>query len=266
MTSENSWFETAVLRLADPQNQRVWSIIVSLFGDLARRPGDRLSGGALTRIIMPMGIKPEAIRVALHRLRKDGWIDSSREGRTSVHFLTDYGRTQSDRVTPRIYTRVPEVPQVWHILIAEDGGGAQTLNEMLLTDTYIGLGRLVALGSGPVPGDCEDLAGFEVTARSIPDWMQTRLYPEDLGAACTSLHRDCSALRASARPPHLTPLEVATLRTLLIHRWRRVALRHPDLPPVFQPSGWMGAACREEVFALLDTLPLPRLADLNRTA
>ncbi|NDW47765.1 PaaX family transcriptional regulator C-terminal domain-containing protein [Ruegeria sp. PrR005] len=264
MTNKISWFETAALRLADPQNQRVWSIIVSLFGDLARRPGDRLSGGALTRIIMPMGIKPEAIRVALHRLRKDGWIESNREGRTSVHFLTDYGRTQSDRVTPRIYTRAPEVPQEWHILIAEDGSGAQTLNEMLLTDTYIGLGRLVALGSGPVPEDCEDLAGFDVTARAIPDWMQTRLYPAELGAACASLHQDCAVLNASARPPHLSPLQIATLRTLLVHRWRRVALRHPDLPTVFQPPGWMGPACRDQVFALLDTLPLPRLADLNQ--
>lgn len=264
MKSEISWFETAALRLADPQNQRVWSIIVSLFGDLARRPGDRLSGGALTRIIMPMGIKPEAIRVALHRLRKDGWIDSSREGRTSVHFLTEYGRTQSDRVTPRIYARAPEVPDAWHMLIAEDGSGAQTLNEMLMTDTYIGLGRLIALGPGPVPEDCDDLAGFEVTARAIPEWMQTRLYPEDLGAACASLYRDCAELRGSNRPRILTPLEIATLRTLLVHRWRRVALRHPDLPAVYQPPGWMGATCREQVFALLDTLPLPRLADLNQ--
>ncbi|MCE8509441.1 PaaX family transcriptional regulator [Ruegeria pomeroyi] len=265
MIRNTSWFDTAVTRLTDPQNQRVWSIIVSLFGDLARRKGDRISGSALTRITQPMGIKPEAMRVALHRLRKDGWIESSREGRSSVHYLSEFGRTQSDRVTPRIYTRAPELPETWHILIAEDGGSLNTLNDLLLTDTYTGLGRTVALGSGPVPGDCDDMAGFEVTARAVPGWLQTRLFPEDLGAACHSLQQDCAALRAAGIPAFLTPVQVATLRTLLVHRWRRVALRHPDLPLAFQPRGWTGPACREQVFALLDTLPLPRLADLNTT-
>ncbi|AAV94039.1 PaaX family transcriptional regulator [Ruegeria pomeroyi] len=263
MTRHTPWFDTAVTRLADPQNQRVWSIIVSLLGDLARRKGDRISGSALTRITQPMGIKPEAMRVALHRLRKDGWIESSREGRSSVHYLSEYGRTQSDRVTPRIYTRTPELPEAWHILIAEDGSSLNTLNDLLLTDTYIGIGRTVALGSGPVPGDCDDLAGFEVSARAIPGWLQTRLFPEDLGTACQSLHQDCAELRAAGVPGLLTPFQVATLRTLLVHRWRRVALRHPDLPAAFQPRGWMGPACREQVFALLDALPLPPLPALN---
>ncbi len=81
-------FELGIAQLTDLQNLRVWSIIVSLFGDLAQKPGDQISGTTLTQIITPMGIKPEAIRVALHRLRKDGWIESTRSGRASVHFLT----------------------------------------------------------------------------------------------------------------------------------------------------------------------------------
>ena len=97
MTNQSSWFETAVADLVDPQDQRVWSIIVSLFGDMAQEPGAQISGGALTQIIEPMGIKPEAIRVALHRLRKDGWIESDRIGRVSRHVLSEFGRTQSAR-------------------------------------------------------------------------------------------------------------------------------------------------------------------------
>ncbi len=265
MTTQNIWFETSVTRLTDPQNQRVWSLIVSLFGDLAQQPGDRISGGALTRIIQPMGIKPEAMRVALHRLRKDGWIESTRSGRASVHFLTDFGRAQSAKVTPRIYNRAPEIPKDWHILIAEDGPGIHTLDDLLLAENYISIGRTVALGSGPLPKNCDDLVAFEATARSVPDWLKTRLCPPDLILACKDL-RDAAKSVTQNRPQdaHPTAWEIAALRTLLIHRWRRVVLRHPGLPRAFFPSGWAGPDCRFEVFRLLDTLSFPTLDALNK--
>ncbi|MEX0365083.1 MAG: PaaX family transcriptional regulator C-terminal domain-containing protein [Ruegeria sp.] len=264
MTQNDAWFETAVTELIDPQNQRVWSIIVSLFGDLAQERGAQLSGGAVTRIIEPMGIKPEAIRVALHRLRKDGWIESARSGRASMHFLTDYGRAQSAQVTPRIYAREPEIAQDWHLLIAEDGPGIRTLDDLMLTKPYTPIGRTVALGAGPLPADCEDLAAFEVTARAAPAWLQSRLCPPDLIEACTSL-RDAAQRVRRTRPADWqpSPLQIATLRTLIVHRWRRVVLRHPDLPEVFYPDDWTGELCRAEVFRLLDTLPFTGPAEVN---
>lgn len=264
MTDQDQWFDSAITRLADPQNQRVWSIIVSLFGDLAQGPDDRISGAALTRIIQPMHVKPEAIRVALHRLRKDGWVDSARSGRSSVHHLTEFGRVQSAAVTPRIYDRDPNVPQDWHLLISE-GGGA--LDDLLLTENYISIGRSAALGSGAVPPNCDDLVLFDVTARNVPDWLKSRLCPPDLIEACGSLSDAVKSVR-DTRPDELdlTAAQVATLRTLIVHRWRRVVLRNPDLPPMFFPDEWRGKDCRTSVFALLDTLPKPDLSALNTPA
>lgn len=264
MKSEESWFETAVVRLTDPQNQRVWSIIVSLLGDLAQGPEDRISGSALTQIIQPMGIKPEAIRVALHRLRKDGWIESTRSGRASIHFLTESGRSQSARVTPRIYDRDPVLPKHWHLIIAEDGGSQQALHDLLLTETYVPIGKNAALGAGTLPEDCEDLVGFKVDALSAPGWLQSRICPPDLVSACDSLRTDILTL-LDTKPEDWKPsaMEIATLRTLVVHRWRRVALRSPDVPPLFFPDDWAGPACRKAVFQMLDALPRPKLTLLN---
>lgn len=254
----DDWFEICVARLADPQNQRVWSIIVSLFGDLAQEPGDRLSGGTLTRIIGPMGVRPEAIRVALHRLRKDGWVESAREGRESRHFLTEFGRRQSAEVTPRIYMRQPDPPDEWHILIAQDGADARALEELLLMDGYTGVGPNVALGEGPAPADCGGFLAFEARAVNVPGWFRARIIPDDLKSACRSLLDDLAAADPFLPPEgHADPLQTATLRTLIVHRWRRVVLRHPDLPARFHPPDWPGAACREMVFRLLDRLPRP---------
>lgn len=257
----NLWFDTTVQQLNDPQNQRVWSVIVSLFGDLAQDKGARISGGALTRIITPMGIKPEAIRVALHRLRKDGWIESARAGRASVHYLTEYGRSQSAAVTPRIYERRAAAPVDWHLLIAEDGSGQATLDEVLLLPNYVAVNRTTALGHGPVPRSLNDLMAAQVSHVAVPGWLKTRLFPEHLREACAALQQDLS--RITPPPSGLTPSQTGTLRTLIVHRWRRVVLRHPDLPASFHPADWAGETCRGLVFQLLDQLPRPELSALD---
>jgi phenylacetic acid degradation operon negative regulatory protein len=254
-------FEASITQLTDLQNLRVWSIIVSLFGDLAQMPGDQISGTTLTQIITPMGIKPEAIRVALHRLRKDGWIESSRSGRASVHFLTEFGRNQSAAVTPRIYARSPQPPDSWHLLIAEDNSGQAALEETLLLPQYTQVNRRTALGYGPAPTGLDDLFVATVTDLSVPSWLQARLFPQDLVEACKSLHDALSRIP----PPEedLNPVQVATLRTLIVHHWRRIALRHPVLPSGFPPDAWAGEACRARVFELLDQLPQPQLQALE---
>ncbi len=258
MTEKTSWFETAVAELADPQDQRVWSIIVSLFGDMAQEPGAQISGGVLTLIIEPMGIKPEAIRVALHRLRKDGWIESDRIGRVSRHVLSEFGRTQSAAVTPRIYARGPSPIENWHLLIAEDGSGTQVLEDVMLSDDYIPIGRNVAMGAGPVPDQSDGLLALDISPHAAPKWVQDRLCPPELRASCKALLG--AVVRAAKSRPEgwaPTPLQSATLRTLLVHRWRRVVLRQPDLPLAFYPVDWAGPACRDSVFGLLDLLPRP---------
>ncbi len=259
------WFPDCVKALNDPRNQRVWSIIVTVFGDLAQRPGDRLSGAALSRIIEPLGVRPEAIRVALHRLRKDGWLESAREGRESRHFLTEYGRAQSAAVTPRIYDPAPEVAQRWHVLIAGDAEGLSALSARIQADGHIGVGDAVALGRGPLPDDTRGFLGFEIGALRVPDWLQRSIIPPDLNAACRDLMQSLEQADALMPPGGAaSPVQTATLRTLIVHRWRRVVLRHPDLPADFYPADWPGAACRDRVFRLLDRLPRPPLAEIER--
>lgn len=260
---DRTWFDSSVERLTDPQNLRVWSIIVSLFGDLAQQPGARLGGGALGRLIGPIGIKPEAIRVALHRLRKDGWLQSERSGRESQHFLSEFGRAQSAAVTPRIYTRDPVAPGDCHLLIADEAAGIQTLDDLLLTENHISIARNAALGSGAVPQNCDDLLVFAVQPRAVPGWMKARVWPPELNRDCQSLLDDLGAVLATSPPTPPTLLQTATLRTLVVHRWRRVVLRHADLPRAYFPADWPGPACREAVFDLLDRLPRPALSGIE---
>ncbi|WP_232367863.1 PaaX family transcriptional regulator C-terminal domain-containing protein [Tritonibacter horizontis] len=257
---------TVVEALADPQGQRVWSIIVSFLGDMAQSDGARISSAALTRVITPIGIKPEAIRVALHRLRKDGWTDSERLGRGSVHFLTPFGRAQSLAVTPRIFNRASCATTDWHVLIAGTPAGLELMDAMEAksTDTLVRINRHTGIAPGPAPRALSDLFVIDATIAAVPAWLQTELFPPSLHRACAAFD---DALHGFGAPPvELDPLQRACLRTLIVHRWRRIVLRQPDLPESFHPVGWPGEACRKKVFAMLDALPRPRLLDLEQAS
>ncbi|WP_420003749.1 PaaX family transcriptional regulator C-terminal domain-containing protein [Arenibacterium sp. LLYu02] len=262
-TDSHDWFNTAVQALADPQGQRVWSIIVSFLGDMAQGEGAGISSAALTRVITPLGIKPEAIRVALHRLRKDGWTDSERRGRGSVHFLTPHGRAQSAEVTPRIYMRRTSAPQDWHMMIAGTPEGLELLDALADSHrtTMIRVNRQTLLAPGEAAAATPDLLVLNAEIATVPAWLKEELFPAALRKSCAAL--DAALLPLGAAPP-LDPLRRACLRTLIVHRWRRIVLRHPNLSASFQPADWRGEACRAKVFALLDAMPLPSLLELEQ--
>lgn len=268
-SAPSDWLETCVATLTLGQPQRVWSVVVSLFGDLAQNDGDRISGALLQKIVEAAGIRPEAMRVALHRLRKDGWLESQREGRESYHYLSAFGRAQSAGVTPRIYATSVNLAADWHFLIALEGdaGTRAALDQFLLSPDYTPLAGGLALGAGPVPAACDGLLAVSAQTLSVPGWIHDSVCPPSLVAAAGSLEQALVAvaglLSSGGRPG---PLARATLRTLIVHAWRRVLLRHADLPDAFFPPDWRGPACRVLVAQLLDQLPRPELAALEAAA
>ena len=62
------------------------------------------------------------------------------------------------------------------------------------------------------------------------------------------------------------PLEALALRCLLIHGWRRIALRLSGLPQGLLPEDWPEAECREGVARLYRQLLEPSEAWLSDAA
>jgi phenylacetic acid degradation operon negative regulatory protein len=259
-------FRAAAAALTTGEGHRVWSLIVTIFGDLAQKQGDTISGPVMSRLTGLMGVKPQAMRVALHRLRKDGWIESAREGRASTHFLTAYGRAQSAAATPRIYGAGASDPERWHVLISggAEGRGAVQLEAFLQSGDYLALGHQAILAPGPLPADHQGLLGVETGAVALPEWLRAQICPQDVLAACNGLH---AAFKAVAQVLQtggpLRADERAALRALVVHSWRRVILRHPDLPQQFFPRDWLGAECRVQFASLMAALPTPGLGALE---
>ena len=164
-------FETLIARLTDGEPPRVWSFLVTAFGDLAQKEGTALSSAFLTRMTGRIGIKPDANRVALHRLRKEGWVDSQRIGRSSRYLLTDWGRAQTMKASPRIYADRELVSDAWLVLLP------QTHAEGPVTGAQIRPG--LWLTAAPIEQDdayCTPLS----PKTPLPPWMSHSLVSLEL--------------------------------------------------------------------------------------
>ncbi|WP_179380712.1 PaaX family transcriptional regulator C-terminal domain-containing protein [Jannaschia marina] len=218
--------------LTDGRPPRTWSMLVTIFGDLALDPGTRLTGRTLAALTAPMGIRPEALRTALHRLRRDGWIESTRHGRLTAHALTEFGRDQSRAAGPRIYGA--DIPTGLYLHVTEPGA--------LQEGCVIAPGLALAT----TPGD--PLLPLD----TVPDWMQARVCPPDLLGQTNAF-----ADRIEALARRLETETDTSLRLVIVHEWRRLVLRTPALPDRAFPETWRGAEARAHIRALLTALPRP---------
>ena|SRR6056297_232138 len=249
-------FDALVADLRGAQAPRVWSLLVTIFGDLAQ-DGSMIGAAVLGRIAAAIGIRPEAMRVALHRLRKDGWIESKRIGRSSVYGLSRKGRAESVAASPRIYDTHPPCGAVW--LILRDPAGPPDPSEcagVRITPHMLLSARLA---------DDPDVFATRIEAdRALPVWISDKVCdPEtcDLSMNLAArLDRLCHALAPEVR---LDPLQETVLRVLIVHEWRRIVLKVPRLPDHVFPEGWRGPDCRSRVEVLLARLPRRRPDDVD---
>jgi phenylacetic acid degradation operon negative regulatory protein len=224
----------AIAALTALGEMRVWSVLVTIFGDAAQPRGSTVPATALQAILERIGIKPEAMRVALHRLVKDGWIARERAGRQSFYGLTQKGEAEFGAARRRIYAPAPALSDPWRLVVTETRA-----------EGLIPLGRNAFLSlEGGWPEDALVVTG---TLDALPDWASQALAPEPLPDEYAALE---AALSEAQNTVVTEAAEAAALRILVIHQWRRLLLRHPDLPAAFFPEGWRGEACRALVLSL----------------
>jgi len=244
--------------LADGQ-PRVWSLLVTMFGDLAQGDTDTLAGPVLSQMTDVMGIRAEAVRVALHRLRNETWITSTKVGRTAVHQLTEFGRRESRRVSPLFYSKLSDFADAWILVVLDEAHGLDRSAIARAGLVSVAPRVFVARSDAEVPRNAVVTEGG-----TVPDWIRAHLRWPDLGADFTALMGELAQVRRHLdMHPDLDPIATAALRSLIVHRWRRLVLRQPFLPPSLIGADWPGHQCRHAICEVLGELPKPSLQALQ---
>lgn len=246
--------------LVDHAPIKVWSYLATIFGDLAGGPQDEISGAMLRTLTERAGIKPEAMRVALHRLRKDDWIVARKAGRNSLYRLSARGLAETQRASDRIYARRIDRPDMWHLLIADPVSNAfpASVDALMKNGDYLSISPAIVLGTGPCPPVSDDVLTLDFTRLTAPPWLLRNAIAEE-GVAMYRRTADLLTQTADRLDPvdAAAPVDRATIRLLALHQWRRIALRHSPLIEMLHSDDWAGTTCRTAIARILDQLPRP---------
>lgn len=255
------------------------SVIVTVFGDGVLPRGGRIWLGSLIALLAPLGLSERLVRTAVFRLAQDDWLEALAHGRRSDYQLTPAGRLRFIEASRQIYANAPAPwDQRWR-LITVTGALAPDERERLCR-------ALLWHGFGELGGDCfvhpsADLSSiFESLAAEGLAPLLGRLLP--LVAANPQLSASGKDADLVARAWNLQDLDRAyqsfvhsytpilqqwqrggdaldagsafLIRSLLIHDYRRLLLRDPQLPGELLPPHWAGHEARHLCRALYGLL------------
>ncbi len=265
-SSATDCLESLIDRLHARERLRVWSIVITAYGDAIVPRGGVLRMGALQDLMERLRIEPGALRAATSRLAADGWLVRDKRGRRSYYSLSNAGNLSFALATMRIYAAGPiEWDGGWTICVApEEAGEARDARRKALRELGFGtLGPTVfcrpETEAAPDAGAyLEGAVVFSARAPAsehLPPLTSAAWPLEETAAAYAELTAAFLPLLQSLQDgEELNPLAAMAARTLLIHDFRRAALKDPLLPQVLLPKAWPGGQAREmtaELYRLL---------------
>ncbi len=227
---------------------RIWSLIVTLYGDAIVPRGGSLWIGSLIEIIALFKIDAGHVRTAVSRLSSDGWLASTKRGRASFYRLSRSGEDEFLQATQRIYSAVPM--RHGDLQVAAIGPAAEDaaiLRSELRAAGYAPISPALHAGLGELPEALRHRVGlFLLTprARDRHSLAEAAFRIGEVSKAYGEFIADFSALAAWLEHSAPKDDEALVARTLLIHSFRRVVLRDPGLPPELLPQDWKGEAAR----------------------
>lgn len=244
-------FATLAQPFLDPTDIKVWSVLVTIIGDIA--PEAAIGGPILTALIESMGLQPQAMRVALHRLKRDGWVESEKIGRVGFYRMSKAATSTTFAVSPRVYAPRVEPMTSARLVVGnpletepKDQGFPIAPNVVLL----------------PPEQDVRDLLAATVEVDALPDWVISKIRESACFTDCTKLAADLVIFRQNFDPDALGLIDRTALRILVLHRWRRLALRMDPLAEAMSGADQPPALCRARVAECLELLERPTLQDL----
>ena len=238
-----------------PVNAR--SALFDLYADHLLTRGGVAPVAALVRLMAPLGIAAPAVRTAVSRMVRQGWLTPVTLAEGAGYELTPKAVTRLDEATQRVYRRVaPEWDGNWHLLVVgrvADRGARERLRSGLSFLGYAALDDATWVAPRPSAEVDELLHAEGVRAEHFtavydgdPAGLLQRAW--DLDALGRSYERwlehagrilERGAVAGSSDEPD-PDRDAFAARSRLVHEWRKFLFADPGLPRVLLPGDWAG--------------------------
>lgn len=243
------------------------SMLFTLYGDYAYPHGVDLWLGSLVAIGARLGISEVAVRSAVARLARDGWIAARRTRNRSFYALTAAGRSLIEEGTQRIYRpRRNGSSGSWCMLTYAIPEARRAHRDRLRKQlAWLGFGPLGG-GTYVSPRDVSVQTASLVADHGVAEFARIFRARFDGPVSPAEMVRRCWDLPAIARQydafiAHYAPLVRAdgarrrrraladasafVHRFALTHDFRRFPFIDPDLPADLLPRSWPGTRARD---------------------
>jgi phenylacetic acid degradation operon negative regulatory protein len=257
------------------------SLIITVFGDTVLPRGGRIWLGSLIQLLEPLGLNERLVRTSVFRLVKDEWLASEAQGRRTDYRLTTAGQRRFEEASRQIYAaETAPWDRRWRLVLVVGELDARAREKLRRALFWQGFGDL---GAGSFIHPSADLRQvFDALATDGMSALLPALMPllaanprlaasandsdmvrrawnlADLASGYQAfVQRYAPVLDALQRTDAYHPDDLAwQVRLLLIHDFRRLLLRDPELPDVLLPRDWPGhqarALCKDLYCRLLE--------------
>jgi phenylacetic acid degradation operon negative regulatory protein len=227
------------------------SALFDLYGDHLRSRGGRAPVAALVRLLAPLGVAAPAVRTAVSRMVRQGWLEPVRLPEGPGYALTPRAVRRLDEAAARIYrTQRSDWDGSWHLLVTAAATDRSRRDRVRSALTFLGYAQLDdATWIGPrwseeVDGllEVEGLRAERFAARHDGDslGLVRRAWDvEGLARSYTRWLADAATLVSAAGTDPDDEQAFAT-RSRLVHEWRKFLFLDPGLPRELLPGDWSG--------------------------
>ncbi|WP_155374018.1 PaaX family transcriptional regulator [Catellatospora vulcania] len=232
------------------------SALFDLYGDHLRQRGGRATIAALIRLLAPLGVAAPAVRTAVSRMVRQGWLAPVRLPAGPGYHLTPRAVRRLDEAAARIYRTGRSSWDGHFDLLVISAPDVRTERDRLAAElTFLGYGRLetgvwlAARPAGEVDGLLADAGvrferfsaahtGGDTGARELI--MRAWNVPA-VGASYAGFVAQLTPVVGAIT--RLTDDRTAyAARCALVHAWRAFLFRDPQLPASLLPPDWPGTA------------------------
>lgn len=214
---------------------------------------------ALVRLLAPLGITAPAVRTAVSRMVRQGWLAAVRLPGGAGYELTPRAVRRLDEAAERIYRHgVPAWNGRWHVVVVERVRERNRRDRLRAALAYLGYAPIdETTWISPRPSvelesllEAEHVRAERFSASYDGDARGLAARAWDLDGLAHAYGRWMAAAADLVTPAAAGSAdeELYAIRSVLVHEWRKFLFRDPGLPAELLPDGWAG----NEAAALFD--------------
>jgi phenylacetic acid degradation operon negative regulatory protein len=232
------------------------SALFDLYGDHLRARGAQAPVAALVRMLASLGIASPAVRTAISRMVRQGWLQPVRIASVAGYALTPRAVRRLDEAADRIYTRGGrDWDGGWHLVVVERIRERTRRERVQASLRYLGYAQLddtTWLSPRPSPElevlrETERLRLEPFAARYDGDPRGLLARAWDLDALARAYESWLTDARELIAPVGAGASDetIFAARSRLVHGWRKFLFRDPGLPAQLLPEHWPGTAAAD---------------------